>query len=394
VVFCQWTTTKYPVCYKHSIAHFGNQTLRLTLPQKADHVGSLLRPDSVRECKLKHRLGEASAAELAAVEDTAILAQIEGQIQAGLLAITDGETRRDYWHLDFLVGLQGFELQASVGMAFQGVSEIPPTAVVSGKIAYQTHPMLAHYQFLHAHTPATHRAKFTLPSPAMAHMRGGSSAINRAIYPNLDHYWQDLCVAYQAAIAELYAAGCRYLQIDDITFAYLADPAVAARCREHGDDPAILHRRYAEAINLALANRPADMLVTLHTCRGNFQSTWVAEAPYQQAIIESLFSTNVDAYFMEFDSARAGGFEVLRALPEDKTVVLGLITSKHGELENAADIAERVQQASRVVPLDRLALSPQCGFSSTHHGNKLSPDAQWQKLRHVVQIANTIWSST
>ncbi|MEN9559715.1 MAG: hypothetical protein RLZZ502_926, partial [Pseudomonadota bacterium] len=277
------------------------------------------------------------------------------------------------------------------GMAFKGVSEIPPTAVVEDKIQYQPHPMLAHYRFLHAQVPLGHTAKFTIPSPAMAHMRGGSQAIPKHIYPKLEQYWQDLAAAYQAAIADFYAAGCRYLQIDDITFAYLADPKVQAMCRDHGDDPMQLHQVYAEVLQQALSQRPKDMLITMHTCRGNFQSTWVAAEPYQEAIVKSLFSCPVDAFFMEFDSERAGGFDILQHLPADKHVVLGLITSKTGTLEDPQHLITRIEQAAQQVPLERLALSPQCGFSSTHHGNHLSEAEQWAKLAHVVKVANAVW---
>jgi 5-methyltetrahydropteroyltriglutamate--homocysteine methyltransferase len=231
----------------------------------------------------------------------------------------------------------------------------------------------------------------TIPSPSMLHLRGGRAAISREAYPDLAEFWADVAAAYRVAIGHLADAGCRYLQLDDITFAYLCDPKIQAHCRANGDDPAALPRIYAQTINAALAGKPEDMVVTIHTCRGNFKSAWVAEGGYDP-VIEAMFSTDVDGYFMEFDSARAGGFEPLRALPPGrKKVVLGLVTTKLGRLEDKSALRRRIDEAARVVPLDRLCLSPQCGFSSTHHGNAISQDDQWRKLELVLEVAQEVW---
>jgi 5-methyltetrahydropteroyltriglutamate--homocysteine methyltransferase len=229
----------------------------------------------------------------------------------------------------------------------------------------------------------------------MLHLRGGRASISKAVYPDLDVFWDDVAKAYRTAIGHLAAAGCRYLQLDDVTFAYLCDPKVQATCRANGDDPATLPRTYARVINAALEGRPGDMRVTIHTCRGNFKSAWVAEGGYDP-VVEAMFSTNVDGYFMEFDSERAGGFEPLRVLQdspgaERKKVVLGLVTTKVGDLESKDALKRRIDEAARHVPLERLCLSPQCGFSSTHHGNALSHDDQWRKLERVVDVAREVW---
>ena len=360
-----------------------------TPPFRADHVGSLLRPASLREARARRRAGTLAADDLRLIEDAAIRDVVRRQESIGLQAITDGELRRDYWHMVFLVGLEGIGARESTDMKFEGVEEVPPTPIVTGPIACDRAPQLDHFTFLASVARGT--AKFTIPAPSMAHMRGGSKGIPRAIYPDLERYWHDLGEAYRVAIGQIYAAGCRYLQIDDITFSYLADDTVRAGVIDKGDDPDDLARRYAATINAALAGRPDDMAVTMHTCRGNFQSTFVAASPYSRTVTEAMFSTAVDAWFMEFDSERAGSFDVLSMLPSDKTVVLGLVTTKFGELESADAIARRIDQASRIVPLERLCLSPQCGFSSTHHGNKLHEDEQWRKLDRVVQVARTVW---
>jgi 5-methyltetrahydropteroyltriglutamate--homocysteine methyltransferase len=230
----------------------------------------------------------------------------------------------------------------------------------------------------------------TIPSPSMLHLRGGRAAISREAYPDMAEFWADVAAAYRVAIRHLADAGCRYLQLDDITFAYLCDPKIQATCRANGDDPAELPRIYAETINAALAERPADMAVTIHTCRGNFKRAWVAVCGYAP-VVEAMFSTHVDGYFMEFDSERAGGFEPLRALPANKKVVLGLVTTKFGALESKDALKRRIDEAAKVVPLERLCLSPQCGFSSTHHGNALSQDDQWHKLERGVEVAHEVW---
>ena len=364
-----------------------------TPPFRADHVGSLLRPSALRAARAAFKSKNIAAEALKLVEDACIREAITRQSRAGLQSITDGEMRRDWWHLDFIAGFEGIDLRESQAMNFKAEEEIPPTAYVSGKIRLTQPNMLSHFEFLQANIDASKGqvAKFTIPSPAMAHLRSGTKDIPKSIYADPEEYWQDLGRAYRQAIAALYAAGCRYLQVDDITFSYLADPKVQAMVSANGDDAATLHHTYAKAVNLALEGRPADLTVSMHTCRGNFKSTWVSETPYQTDIMRAMFSTNVDAYFMEFDSERSGGFDVLKLLPENKQVVLGLVTTKFGELESKDTVLRRIEAASQVVPLERLALSPQCGFSSTHHGNKLSEDDQWRKLEFIVKVSQEVW---
>ena len=358
-------------------------------PFRADHVGSLLRPPELREARAKAKRGELPAGAVAEIEDRCIREAVAKQETIGLEGVTDGEFRRDWWHLDFLAGFDGIGIRASTTLKFQGADEILPTPTVTGRIRATRPNMIGHFAFLKS--VARKAAKFTLPSPAMAHLRGGTNGIPKEIYPDPAQFWADLGAAYRATIAGLAAAGCTYLQLDDTTFSYLADDKMKALCRANGDDPARLHRTYADAIDLALRDRPPGMTVTLHTCRGNFQSTWVAEKPYEAAIVESMFSTPVDGYFMEFDSARAGGFDVLRLLPRGKRVVLGLVTTKFGSLESKDELKRRIDEAAQAVPLENLCLSPQCGFASTHHGNLLSFDEQWRKLERVVEVAREVW---
>ena len=359
-------------------------------PFRADHVGSLLRPAALAEARRRWKAGELDAQALRDAEDHAVRDAVRRQQDIGLQGITDGEFRRDWWHLDFLGQLDGVRLQDNPGPKFQiaGASEQPPIASVIGRVACSRPIMADHFAFLKSVTAAT--PKMTIPSPSMLHLRGGRAAVSRAVYPELDAFWDDVAAAYRSAIAHLAEAGCRYLQLDDITFAYLCDPKIQANCRANGDDPAALPRRYAETLNAALRDRPADMRVTIHTCRGNFKSAWVAEGGYDP-VVEAMFSTDVDGWFMEFDSERAGGFEPLRALPPGKTVVLGLVTTKLGDLESEDALMRRIDEASRIVPLEQLAVSPQWGFSSTHHGNALSQDDQWRKLERVVQVAGKVW---
>lgn len=359
-------------------------------PFRADQVGSLLRPDSLAEARRSWKRGETSADLLRELEDKAVRDAVARQESIGLQAVTDGEFRRDWWHLDFLGQLDGVTLSDNSGEKFRfaGQSEQPPIASVTGKVACSKPIMAAHFSYLKSVAKAM--PKMTIPSPSMLHLRGGRAAISREVYPDLEAFWHDVAAAYRVAIKHLADAGCRYLQLDDITFAYLCDPKIQANCVANGDDPNALPRRYAQVINEALEGRPSDMTVTIHTCRGNFKSAWVAEGGYDP-VVEAMFSTNVDGYFMEFDSARAGGFEPLRKLPAGKRVVLGLVTTKLGELESKDDLKRRIDEAARTVPLEQLCLSPQCGFSSTHHGNALSQDDQWRKLERVVEVAREVW---
>ena len=362
-------------------------------PLRADQVGSLLRPAVLAATRAAFKRGELDAETQREAEDRAIRDVVQRQHDIGLRAVTDGEFRRDWWHLDFLGQLDGVTLTENAGQKFQiaGQSEQPPIASVTGRVGCSQPIMAEHFSFLASvAAKAGAVAKMTIPSPSMLHLRGGRAAISRSVYPELDEFWADVAAAYAQAIAHLAAAGCRYLQLDDITFAYLCDPKIRANCIANGDDPDRLPRQYAQVINAALAGKPADMAVTIHTCRGNFKSAWVAEGGYDP-VVEAMFSTNVDGYFMEFDSARSGGFEPLRKLPPNKRVVLGLVTTKQGELETAEDLTRRIDEAARIVPLEQLCLSPQCGFSSTHHGNALSQDEQWRKLERVVEVARAVW---
>ncbi|HEY6354722.1 MAG TPA: 5-methyltetrahydropteroyltriglutamate--homocysteine S-methyltransferase [Burkholderiaceae bacterium] len=364
--------------------------MQATPPFRADQVGSLLRPESLAKLRAGFRRGEVDRPTLRAAEDGAVRDAVQRQQDLGLQAVTDGEFRRDWWHLDFLSQLDGVTLKHNEGEKFKiaGQSEQPPIPTVTGRIGCSRPIMVEDFKFLKSVTPRT--PKMTIPSPSMLHLRGGRAAIDKTVYPELDAFWDDVAAAYRKAISDLADAGCRYLQLDDVAFAYLCDPKIQHNCRANGDDPAALPRRYAQVINATLAHKPADMAVTIHTCRGNFKSAWVAEGGYDP-VVEAMFSTDVDGYFMEFDSARAGGFEPLRVLPRGKKVVLGLVTTKVGALESKDDLKRRIEEASKFVPLENLCLSPQCGFSSTHHGNALSIDDQWRKLERVVEVAGEVW---
>ena len=362
--------------------------MTITPPFRADHVGSLLRPSALREARARAQAGALAAEQLREVEDRAIRAAVAKQEALGLRAVTDGEYRRDFWHLDFLRRLEGVGLAPIAGMRFQA-EDVPPMPTVTGRIRCGQPIMADDFRFLAS--VATAVPKLTIPAPAMLHLRGGRSAISREHYPDLTAFWTDVAIAYRAAIEHIAAAGCTYLQLDDVSFSYLCDPKVRDGLRAAGDDPTTLPRTYAGAINAALAGRPPGMTVTMHTCRGNFRSTWLASGGYEDAVVEAMFSTDVDGYFMEWDSERAGGFEPLRLLPHGKKVVLGLVTTKSGALEAKETLARRIDEAARYVPLERLCLSPQCGFASTHHGNTLTEDEQWRKLERVVEVAREVW---
>ena len=357
-------------------------------PFRADQVGSLLRPRELADARKDFKRGKTDAAKLEEVEDRCIRTAVARQEAAGLQAVTDGELRRDYWHLDFTGQLDGVTLKAAAGMTFNA-EDVPPMATITGKVGCSKPIFVDHFKFLKSVAKAT--PKLTIPAPAALHFRGGRNAISREVYPDLGTFWADAAAAYRKAIAQIAAAGCSYLQLDDVSFAYLCDPKVRENFRANGDDPATLHRDYADAISAALRDRPAGMAITMHTCRGNFRSAWFATGGYNEAVIEAMFSTPVDGYFMEYDSERAGGFEPLRLLPKGKKVVLGLVTTKKGELESKASLIGKIREAAKFVPLENLCLSPQCGFASTHHGNALSEDEQWRKLELVVAVAREVW---
>jgi 5-methyltetrahydropteroyltriglutamate--homocysteine methyltransferase len=348
-------------------------------PFRADHVGSLLRPAGLAEARRRGDLH---------FQREAIRRVARKQEEIGLQSVTDGEFSRDWWHLDFLAGLEGVTLTHNPGPKFGGTEEQPPIPAVTGKLRYATAVMVEDFAFLRSVTSRT--AKFTIPSPSMLHLRAGRAGVSRDAYPDMDAFWSDAATAWRAAIAAFAQAGCTYLQLDDVAFAYLCDPKIRDNCRRNGDDPDELPRIYADTINRALEGRPAGMAITMHTCRGNFKSAWVAEGGYEP-VAEAMFSCDVDGFFMEFDSARAGGFEPLRYLPEGKRAVLGLVSSKTGALESPDALARRIDEARKYVPLEYLCLSPQCGFSSTHHGNQLTEAEQWAKLERVVETARRIW---
>jgi 5-methyltetrahydropteroyltriglutamate--homocysteine methyltransferase len=305
--------------------------------------------------------------------------------------VTDGEFRRDWWHIDFIHGFDGVELAAgdAYGDAkFKNTEEQPPFMIVSGKIRRTKPSMLDHFKFLKSVAKRT--PKFTMPSPAMLHGRADRASIKKT-YPDLDEFWEDLTRAYREEIADLYKAGCRYLQIDDTTIAMMGDPKVQENFRKLGDDPKKDNAMYADAVNAAIRDVPEDMAVAIHTCRGNFKSTWLASGSYDY-VAETVFSRlDVDAFFLEYDTDRAGGFEPLRYVPKGKVVVLGLVSSKVPELEKKDDLRRRIDAAAKYVPLENLCLSPQCGFSSTHHGNKLTADDQWRKLGLVLDVSKSVW---
>ncbi|HET7671902.1 MAG TPA: 5-methyltetrahydropteroyltriglutamate--homocysteine S-methyltransferase [Burkholderiales bacterium] len=357
-------------------------------PFHADHVGSLLRPAELRDARAKAKAGALGAAQLRTIEDACISRAVKKQEEIGLESITDGEFRRDFWHLDFLKQLDGVELVRPVGLTFNA-EDVPPMASITGKVGCSRPIMVDHFDFLKKATRRT--AKFTLPSPGSAHFRGGRNAISRTVYPDLAPFWADIGAAYRQAIRHLYDAGCRYVQLDDVGFSYLCDDKVRENFRRNGDDPSTLAADYAGAINDALRERPADLAVTMHTCRGNFRSTWFAAGGYQDEVVGQMFSAKVDGFFMEYDSERAGGFGPLRLLPKDRKVVLGLVTTKSGTLESKDALKRRIDEAAKYVPLENLALSPQCGFSSTHHGNLLTEDEQWRKLERIVEVAREVW---
>ena len=362
-------------------------------PFRADHVGSLLRPPKLKDARARHERGEISDGDLRAVEDSAIEHVIARQAEIGLRSATDGEFRRAMWHFDFLERLDGVEsFRSDHGIAFKGGIETQAKGLrVTGKIGFSTHPMVDHFRFLRDHTKAM--PKMTIPSPSVLHFRGGRRAVSAEVYPEMEEFYRDLGLAYRGAVQAFGDAGCRYLQLDEVNLAYLCDPEQRQLLRDRGDDPDALPRIYAEMINSALATRPTDMAITMHLCRGNFRSSWIAQGGYEP-VAELLFNQiGVNGYFMEFDTERAGGFEPLRFVPKGKTVVLGLVTSKAGALESVEDLERRIADAAKYVPLDQLCLSPQCGFASTEEGNSLAEEEQWAKLARIVEVARKVWGS-
>lgn len=376
-----------------SIAQSGRPTgARSRPPFRADHVGSLLRPPELQQARAGWKAGTVSAAALRAVEDRCIAAAIRRQEEVGLRAATDGEYRRAYWHYDFVSGLDGVELyEPEQKIQFKGNVALPHMLRVNGRIRWSRPVMLDHFGFVADHV-STAVPKMTIPSPSVVHFRGGRQAIDDKTYPDLDGFFADLGAAYQKAVAAFGGAGCRYLQLDEVNIAYLCDPEQIGGLKARGEHVENLLNIYAELLNTAIAGRPEGMTISMHLCRGNFRSTFVASGGYEP-VAEVLFNQiNSDAYFMEYDTDRAGGFEPLRFVPRGhKVVVLGLITSKTGALETKDALKRRIDAASKYLPLEQLALSPQCGFASTEHGNLLTQEEQWAKLRLCVEVAQEVW---
>ncbi len=364
-------------------------------PFRADHVGSLLRPASVVQGRADVAAGRITADELRSIEDEAISRVVRVQEDVGLQTATDGEFRRASWHMDFIYRLGGIS-PGSEQMAVHfhnasGPLDFTAAALrVHGPVGLEEPIFASDFAFLQAAT-TTATAKLTIPSPSMVHYRGGRAAIDRAVYPDIEQFWADLSAAYAAEIAALAGRGCNYLQLDDTSLAYLNDPEQRRELAARGDDAEHQHLRYIQQINAALRARPEGMAVTTHMCRGNYRSSWVAEGSYD-FVAEALFNElNVDGFFLEYDDARSGGFEPLRFVPAGKVVVLGLVTTKRGELESADELKRRIDEASQYVPLEQLCLSPQCGFASTMEGNALTYDEQVAKLRLIVEVADQMW---
>ena len=368
-------------------------TLRTNPPFRADHVGSLLRPPTLLRARDDFAEKRISAEALREVEDASIREVVHFQEDVGLSSVTDGEFRRTYFHIDFLEKLEGVEAKGGLKVSFRTadgtVDFAPPVLHVTKKVRHVAPIQCRDFEFLEATTTRT--AKVTIPSPTMLHFRGGRDAISREAYPDLAEFYEDIAAAYRAEIRSLAAAGCRYVQMDDTNLAYLCDAKMREGVRARGDDPNELPRLYARLMNGVIADKPAGMTVAVHLCRGNFKSAWAAEGGYEP-VAEVLFNElAVDAYFLEYDDARSGDFEPLRFVPKGKIVVLGLVSTKHGATEPKDDLKRRIDEAARFVPIEQLCLSPQCGFSSTVHGNEITREVQRKKLGLVVETAREVW---
>ena len=364
---------------------------RTSPPFRADHVGSLLRPAALKDARAKHAKGEIDAAALKAVEDREIAQVIKKQEEVGLKLATDGEFRRSWWHFDFFRGLAGVTpISTNTGIKFHGVETKNEAIRIDGKVDFVGHPQLEHFKFLKAHCNVT--PKMTIPAPSTFHFRQGRALVSREVYPDLDVFFDDIAATWRKAIRAFYDAGCRYLQLDDTAWSMMCDPKERAQSKARGDDPDALPKIYARVTREALSAKPADMAVTMHSCRGNFRSTWIAQGGYEFVAEQLLGNTNLDGYFLEYDSDRAGGFEPLRFFPKgNKQLVLGLVTSKSGRLEPRDEIKRRIEEATKYVALEQLCLSPQCGFASTEEGNVLAEDEQWAKLTMIVELAQEVW---
>jgi 5-methyltetrahydropteroyltriglutamate--homocysteine methyltransferase len=363
-------------------------------PFRADHVGSLLRPPELKRAREEFKGGKLSRASLTEVENASIRKAVALQEAAGLQSVTDGEFRRAFWHVDFLTGFDGIvATQGQYALKFHGEggaeSETKSMMVVTGKVKRTRPVMVEHFRFLKSTTKKT--AKLCIPAPTYLHMRGGRRVVNAEAYPDVEEFWSDITLAYRQEIAELAAAGLQYLQIDDVSFACLCDEGIRGQVKRDGEDPARLPSKYAAVITDLLKDRPKTMAVTMHTCRGNHASMWMAEGGYD-AVAEAVFQTGVDGFFLEYDTARAGGFAPLRFVPKGKKVVLGLISTKTPVLEKKESLKRRIDEAAKYIPLENLCLSPQCGFASSEVGNQLTEDDQKRKLELAVQVAREVWS--
>ena len=366
-------------------------------PFRADHVGSLLRPPELTAARAEFKAGRIDADALRAVEDAAILDVIELQRSVGLQTVTDGEFRRTSWHMDFIYQLGGVEqvegeaLHVQFRNAEGEYDYAPPAMAVTSQVTLPRTIFAEAFEFLRDHAGPGQTPKLTIPSPSMVHYRGGNSALDPDAYPDPDAFWDDLTAAYKAQLDGVYGLGCRYLQLDDTRLAYINDPAQREHIQAIGGDPAHLHEQYIANINRVLADKPDDLVVTTHLCRGNNQSMWAAEGGYD-FVAEALFGDlDVNGYFLEFDDERSGGFEPLRYVPEGKLVVLGLVTTKSPVLEDPDMLKRRIEEASRYVDIDQLCLSGQCGFSSTEEGNNLTIDEEKAKLELIVRVASEVW---
>jgi 5-methyltetrahydropteroyltriglutamate--homocysteine methyltransferase len=367
---------------------------RTVPPFRADHVGSFLRPAALLEARNRFHAGEIDAAALRAVEDEAILGVVQFQEKLGFKAITDGEYRRKFFHTDFLLQLDGIEEQGGMEVAFKhaagkDVNFAPPKMVVTGKVKHAKPIQLADYEYLKS--VSTETPKVTIPSPTMLHFRAGREGISEAVYPDMAEFFDDVGAAYREEIKQLTDAGLTFLQLDDTNLAYLCDDKQRENARKRGMDPNDAPRLYAKLINESLAEAPDSLVTGVHLCRGNFRSSWAAEGGYEP-VAEVMFNElNIDAFFLEYDDPRSGDFAPLRFVPKGKTVVLGLVTTKLGELESRDDILRRIDEAAKFMPVDQMALSPQCGFSSTVHGNDILVEQQAAKMRLVMDVAKEVW---
>ena len=369
-------------------------TLRAAPPFRADHVGSFLRPKFLLDAREQRAKGEITAEQLRAVEDKAITEIVKFQEDVGLQSITDGEFRRTYFHIDFLEQLGGVKTDIPVTIIKPDGSEelAPPVMRVIDKVTHVKDIQRADFEYLKSQVSAGRVAKVTIPSPTMLHFRGGRAGISKVHYPELDPaFYDDVANAYGDELRSLADAGCTYVQMDDTNLAYLCDDHMREAARQRGDDPNELPHRYAGFINKVVAQKPAGMTLAMHLCRGNFKSTHAAAGNYEPVAEALLAEMNLDAYFMEYDDERSGDFRPLRFLPKNKIVVLGLVTTKFGQMESKDALKRRIDEAAKFAPLDQLCLSPQCGFSSTVHGNNIAVQAQRDKLRLVVEVAQDVW---